>query len=96
MEFSGLVALAFLVEAIIETVKMVFDQEVKARWPFVAAMVLGIVVAVVYGVDLFEWIGVEASIPYIGNVLTGIVFARGANYLSDLLGALKTKTWPAS
>lgn len=87
MEFFGLVFLAVVVEGLIAYVKMaVVDKTIQ--WQVVASIVLGVLVAVVYNCDLFAMFGLGASVPYVGNVLTGILLSRGSNYANDLLKTL--------
>ena len=87
MEFFGLVFLAVIVEGLIAYVKMaVVDRAVQ--WPVVVSIVLGVLVAVVYDCDLFAVFGLSTTIPFVGNVLTGVLLSRGANYANDLLKTL--------
>lgn len=87
MEFFGLVFLAVVVEGLITYAKMaVVDKAVQ--WQVVASIVLGVLVAVVYDCDLFALFDLSASLPFVGNVLTGVLLSRGANYISDLVKTL--------
>ena len=54
-------------------------------------MVLGIALALAADVDLYSAAGVTFAVPYLGNVLTGIVFSRGSNYFADFVSKLTTK-----
>jgi hypothetical protein len=93
MEISTIVILALTLEAIIEYGKLIFVNKMF-NWKQVAAVVGGIGLALATGVDLFKVVGVNFVIPYIGTVLTGVIFSRGANYLSDfikLIGGVATK-----
>lgn len=84
MDVFGLVFLAVVVEGLIAYIKMaVVDKTLQ--WPVVLSIVLGVLVAVVYNCDLFVMFGLSASVPFVGNVLTGVLLSRGANYASDLL-----------
>lgn len=48
----------------------------------------GIAFSVAFGIDLFAAFGLTASVPVIGSVLTGLVVARGSDFLHNL-----GKTW---
>lgn len=52
------------------------------------SLILGILVAVAYKVDLPSYFNLKSDIPYIGSVLTGILLSRGSNYIFDLLEKL--------
>ena len=81
-KFLALIFMAILVEAIIS-----YTQEIKTiKSPLIWSILLGVLVAVVYGIDLPNLLGIYAKIPFIGEILTGIIMARGSNYLYDLIG----------
>ena len=81
-KFLALVSMAILVEAIISYV-----QEIKTiKSPLMWSILLGVIVALVYGMDVPNLLGINARIPFVGEVLTGVIMARGSNYLYDLIG----------
>ncbi len=53
------------------------------------SMLLGIVIAVAYKIDLPSCLNLTSPIPYFGSVLTGILISRGSNYLYDILNVIK-------
>jgi len=52
------------------------------------SIVFGILIAVAYKLDLPEYLDLKSSIPYFGNILTGIVISRGSNYIYDVLKSI--------
>jgi hypothetical protein len=52
---------------------------------YISALV-GIGLSLVYGADLLAIFGVEAGVPYVGSVLTGVLIGRGSNYVHDFVG----------
>lgn len=78
---------AVLVEGIVNIVKSIKDKEKDWRyWASLAVgLLIGILVAYNWSLDLFSALLGEGEIPYVGAVLTGIVISRGSNYVSDLL-----------
>ena len=54
----------------------------------VLSIIFGILIAVAYKIDLLKLVNIESNIPYIGSVLTGILFSRGSNYVHDILKTL--------
>lgn len=83
---------AFLAEAIWETLKMIW-QPGKLVIDRVGALVVGILIALVFGLNLFTILGFTVQWPalaLVGVVLTGILLSRGSNFIHDLLKAIIT------
>jgi len=83
MTLVTILILAITVEALIEYGKLIFQKQIN--WKQLVALVLGVLLAVAANVDLYVLVGVTFIIPYVGVVLTGIIFSRGANYVADFL-----------
>lgn len=79
-----IVVAALLAESIWETGKMVW-QEGRISIDRVGALMVGVLFAVGAGLDLCVLLGIEFAIPLVGQVLTGILLSRGANFIHDLL-----------
>ncbi|MEI3542284.1 MAG: hypothetical protein V8P98_05760 [Acutalibacteraceae bacterium] len=84
---TGIASLAILIEAIITYFNQFFVQE-NFCWQMLFSVVLGIVIAVAYKLDLPAHFNLNSQIPYVGCVLTGILLSRGSNYLFELLKKL--------
>lgn len=89
MELINLVIIALLGEAIWETLKLIWDKG-KFSWDRIGALVVGLIVAIGTGFDIFTLSGIPISIPYVGLILTGILISRGANFVHDLLSKLQS------
>ncbi|MCZ7568957.1 MAG: hypothetical protein M5U01_10275 [Ardenticatenaceae bacterium] len=76
--------LAVVVEALVEYFGTPVPSEYK---PYLAAVV-GVGLCVAYDADLLALLGFAATVPYLGSILTGLLIARGSNYLNDLVGRL--------
>ncbi len=85
--FGAIVAGSVLIEAVIEALKSIKNG--GFQWQYYLSIVIGVVVTVVYGLDLFTAVGLNTDIPHIGSVLSGIILARGANVVSDLIAKLR-------
>ena len=83
----GIVTFAILIEALITYYKEFFAGG-GSSWEIVFSLILGITVAIAYKLDLLSNFNLNSQIPYIGNILTGILLSRGSNYIFDLLGKL--------
>lgn len=80
--------MAFLAEAIWETMKLVVEKG-SIEFNRVGALVVGIIIAVTVRVDIFEAIGLTPSVGYVGVLATGILISRGSNYVHDLFSRLE-------
>lgn len=88
-QFIGLLMMAVVVEGMITYFKTIAVNG-KVQWQIIASIVLGVAVAIVYDLDMLASLGFSASIPFIGNAITGISVSRGSNYVFDLVGQLTT------
>lgn len=84
---AQLVIIAFLVEAVWETLKMTW-QEGKLSKDRVGALVVGLVIAFTMNVDLFVAIGLSPVLNYVGVIATGILISRGGNYIHDFVNLI--------
>jgi hypothetical protein len=88
MPGTELLLFAFLVESFTE---YAFGQFLAVK-PYLKyiALLLGVVVAVAYKIDIIAGIaGLTSPIPWIGSVLSGLIIGRGSNYLNDLVSFIK-------
>lgn len=79
---------AVLAEAVWETFKPVWDKG-KLNPDRIGALAMGIIVSVAAGVDLFAALGLIIAYPIVGQILTGILISRGANFVHDLLKSVE-------
>lgn len=87
------IVMAVTVEALIEYVKQIAKAlssgEVKAAATQVVSILLGVLLCLAVGADVYGALGVAFAVPWVGTVLTGIFASRGSNYLSDLAKRLQ-------
>lgn len=86
-----IIVAALLAESIWETGKMVW-QEGKVSIDRIGALVVGVIFAVGAKLDLCVFLGICFAVPLIGQILTGILLSRGANFIHDLLKATEGVT----
>lgn len=89
MEYFTLIYLAIIVEGMITYVKEFFVNG-KMKWEMLISILIGVLVAVSYEIDLFALVGLKSIVPYLGSVLTGILISRGSNYVFDLIKTIGT------
>lgn len=90
MSIVTIITIALLVEAIWETLKMVW-KDGKANVNTIGALVVGIGVSILAKIDIFAMQGISLSVPLIGWILTGILMSRGANFIHDLFKKIGDK-----
>lgn len=49
------------------------------------SIVLGILISIAYEIDIPKYLNLHSRIPYLSNILTGILISRGSNYIYDLI-----------
>lgn len=79
----SILVVALLVEAIWENLKMVW-QSGKINVDMIGALIVSILVAVLTKINVFSALGIPVS-ELFGNILTGVLISRGANFFHDLL-----------
>jgi len=89
MEYFAVIYLAVIVEGMITYGKEIFVNG-KIKWEMLISILIGVLVAVCYRIDLFALVGLNSTVPYLGSVLTGILISRGSNYIFDLIKTIGT------
>ena len=84
--------LVMLIEAMIESVKLFV---VDFSWELVAAFVLGFGGSILFGIDLFELLGVELAFnglisTLLGSFILGLLLVRYSGTVNALLDFLKS------
>ena len=80
-------AFAILIESLITYINQFFIQE-NFCWQMALSLVLGIIIALAYKLDLPAYFNLKSDIPYIGRILTGILLSRESNYFFDLFSKI--------
>ncbi|MDU4953650.1 MAG: hypothetical protein DBY38_10610 [Clostridium cadaveris] len=86
-KLTYILVLAFLGEAIWETLKMTW-QEGKVSIDRIGALVISVLLAYTANIDIFALMGIGLSIPLVGVILTGVLISRGTNFVHDLITKL--------
>lgn len=77
-----LVLLAVLCEAVTEQLKDLLPEEAPPNVKRLISLGVGLVLAVLLKVSLFE--GATGSVQIAGIILAGLLCSRGSNYIHDL------------
>ncbi len=96
MKWYALIFITVIIEGLISYARMLIVDK-RFQWQVFAAMALGVGCALAFKIDLFAIAGIPAALPYVGEILTGVLLSRGSNYVFDLLGRLdKAQTQAAA
>lgn len=85
---ESLVIVALIVEALVK-VFTGFYVEGKIMWTSIIATVLGVLVALLLGIDLFTLAGMTVKYPIIAIIMSGILIGRGSDFVRELYNILK-------
>lgn len=91
LDFTHLALVAFLVEALLQTIKPIYDKETGWNMDKIVSIIVGIVVCLVTNVDLFAELGFVVSVPFLGSILTGVIASRGSNFVHDIFKFVQGK-----
>jgi hypothetical protein len=94
MELATIFILAITVEALVAyggIIVSTVGKKITIEWKQIAAIIIAVLLAIGAGADLYKIIGVTFGVPYLGMILTGVIFSRGANYLADFLKLAQSK-----
>ena len=83
-QFGKIFLMSFVVVSIYDIVKG-FYKDNKVDFNAIITAVIGIFLAVLAKLDIFELMNVDFMIPYVGQVLTGLVISKGSNYVYDFI-----------
>lgn len=89
MEIAMPVTFGVLIESVIYYADQ-FGNKRNFDWRMIAALLAGVFAAVVFQVDAFG--EHTAVVPYVGSVLTGVIFSRVANVTNDVVQRVRGKS----
>lgn len=93
MNLANIIMMSIFIEALINYFKEWFINK-DVIWQQIVALVIGVFLAIAFQVDLPETFGLHSVVPFVGQVMTGIIFSRGSNYVADLIKKLNSHSEP--
>ena len=88
MELLAVVVVAILIESAVETFNTLFKNNGKLSYKKIGAIILSIAVCVSAKLDLFSILGITMVVPYVGEIVTGLVVSRGSGVVNSLIEKL--------
>ena len=93
MDLANLIILALFVEAIVQTMKPIWDKNAgKITVAEIVSMAIGVMIAVVAKINFLAGM-IDVTQPvllYVLYALTGVALGRGPSFVHDLWGKIKT------
>ena len=83
-KIASIMPLAIIIEATITYINQFFVSG-EFCWEMLLSIVLGILISIAYEIDIPKYLNLNSRIPYLSNILTGILISRGSNYIYDLM-----------
>ncbi len=86
-KIASIMPIAIIVEATITYINQFFVNG-EFCYEMFLSIVLGIIISVAYEIDIPKYLNLHSRIPYLSNILTGILISRGSNYIYDFMNKL--------
>lgn len=86
-KYMMLIFFAIITEAIVTYVDSALINDFSFK--LVLSLTFGVLISIAYKLDIPEYFNIKSNIPFIGNLITGIIISRGSNYVADFLSILK-------
>lgn len=86
-KITSIMPLAIIVEATITYINQFFVDGEFCYEMFLST-IFGIVISIAYEIDIPKYLNLHSRIPYLSNILTGILISRGSNYIYDLMAKI--------
>ena len=84
---TSIMPLAIIVEATITYINQFFVNG-EFCYEMFLSIIFGIVISIAYEIDIPKYLNLNSRIPYLSNILTGIIISRGSNYIYDFMNKL--------
>ena len=92
MDLANLIILALFVEAIVQTMKPIWDKTAgKITTAEIVSMAIGVVIAAVAKINFLAGV-IDVTQPvllYVLYALTGVALGRGPSFVHDLWGSIR-------
>lgn len=85
-----LLIFAVLIQFLVNRLKAILGVKIMKYLPAdVIAALLGIIFAIMFKVDVFTYLGLTSSLPYVGYIVSGLIISAGAPAVHELLSSVR-------
>ena len=85
MELLSIIIVAIIIESAIETFNTLFKRNGKLSYKKIGSITLSICVCICAKLDLLSILGITVLVPYVGEIITGLVISRGSCVVISLV-----------
>ena len=85
MELLSIIIVAIIIESAIETFNTLFKRNGKLSYKKIGSIILSICVCICAKLDLLSILGITIIVPYVGEIITGLVISRGSSVVNSLV-----------
>ena len=86
----SLIFFAFIIEALITYTNTILVKH-NLCWEIITSLIISILISIAYKIDLISYFDFKTKIPFLGNIITGILLSRGSNFIFDFLKSITQK-----
>ena len=89
-----IVVLAIISQAVVQQIKNLLRFHKgkyfhdKINFKVLVSMIISLVLCLTYHVDLLVLLGLTASVPFVGQLITGVIISGGASLTHNLISQL--------
>lgn len=85
MELLSIIIVAIIIESAIETFNTLFKRNGNLSYKKIGSIILSICVCICAKLDLLSILGITIIVPYVGEIITGLVISRGSSVVNSLI-----------
>ena len=85
MELLSIIIVAIIIESAIETFNTLFKRNGNLSYKKIGSITLSICVCICAKLDLLSILGITVLVPYVGEIITGLVISRGSSVVNSLI-----------
>ena len=85
-----LIVFAVLIQFIVERLKAVLGNKIMKYLPAdVLSALLGVLFAFMFSIDVFKYFDLNETIPYVGNIISGLIISAGAPAIHEFIANIR-------
>lgn len=91
IEITSFLFMAFFLEGFVNFIKQIVDADKTIKYTYILSLIFGVCLCIIFNLDLLTILGLNSTIPFAGNVVSGLIISRGSNYVNDIYNKFMVK-----
>lgn len=83
-QFLGIIFMSIATQFIVKAIRKCCSKKMKSPIPQIMSMIIGVLLCVLSGLDMFVAFGYPLEYAIVGQILTGSIASLGANGIFDI------------